>query len=59
MLNRSVTIAILSGISIFTLLFIGIKFGLYSINNWLMILATSFFCLAAYRVLGMVEGYRE
>lgn len=59
MLNRRLTIAILSGISLFTLFSIALKYGLSSMNNWLLILSVGFMCLGAYRVLGMVEGYKE
>jgi hypothetical protein len=59
MLNRKLTIAILAFLNIVLTGVVGIRFGLNSINNWLLILSFFFFSMAAYRVLGMVEGYKS
>ncbi|MBL7818936.1 MAG: hypothetical protein JNL70_28305 [Saprospiraceae bacterium] len=59
MLNRTLTISIL--VSLNVLVFVGIasKYDLASVNNWLMIASIAFMSMGIYRVLGMVEGYKN
>lgn len=39
--------------------FIGGRFGLVSVNNWLLIVSLALMSMAAYQVLGIVEGYKD
>jgi|GEM_PF-6102712 hypothetical protein len=59
MLNRKLTIGILAVVNIVLFVLIGINYGLASVNNWLLIVSIAFMSMAIYRVLGMVEGYRD
>lgn len=58
MLNRTVVISILSVMNIALFGLVATRFGLASLNNWLLIVSVFLFSLAVYRLLGMVEGYR-
>lgn len=59
MLNRYITIGVIGGLNLALDFFIGFKYGLHSLNNWLLMLSCAFLGLAIYRLLGMVEGYRN
>lgn len=59
MLNRPLTIGILGAINLLVLGSIVTRYGLSSINNWLLIVSVFFLSLAIYRILGMVEGYKD
>lgn len=58
MLNRNIVISILALANILTTSFVGIKYGLASVNNWLLILSTLFLSITIYRLLGLLEGYK-
>lgn len=59
MLNRKWIIGILVVVNAGADVFIGGRFGLVSINNWLLIVSLALMSLAAYQVLGIVEGYKD
>lgn len=59
MLNRKLTIGILTGINVLVSGYIAVGYGLASINNWLLIVSLALLSLAAYQVLGLVEGYSD
>lgn len=59
MLNRSIVIAILVSLNFVLDSIIGFRYGLSSLNNWLLIISCGLLSLAIYRLLGMVEGYKS
>jgi hypothetical protein len=59
MLNRKLTITLLALVNSSTVFIVASKFGLASLNNWLLIVSTFFFSTAVYKILGMVEGYKN
>lgn len=59
MLNRYFTISILVTLNAFVFIGIAKNHSLASVNNWLMIASCAFLSMAIYRVLGMVEGYKN
>ena len=59
MLNRKITISVLALLNFFLVGAVAMRFGLGSLNNWLLIVSVFFMTLAIYRVLGMVEGYKN
>jgi len=59
MLNRKWIIGILLFVNTGVDIYIGTCFGLASINNWLLIVSLALMSLAAYQVLGIVEGYAD
>lgn len=59
MLNRKWVIGLLVVLNAGVDLYMAIRHGLYSINNWLLIVSLGLLSLAVYRVLGMVEGYSD
>ncbi len=59
MLNRKLTIGILAGINVLVSGYIAVEYGLASINNWLLIMSLALLSLAAYQILGLVEGYSD
>jgi hypothetical protein len=59
MLNRKLTMGILAAINAVLFTLIAFNYGLASMNNWLLIVSIAFMSMAIYRVLGMVEGYRN
>lgn len=59
MLNRPIVIGILGAFNMLTIGSVASRYGLASLNNWLLIVSVFFLSLAVYRVLGMVEGYKN
>ena len=59
MLNRKWTIGILLALNAGVDTTVAARYGLASVNNWLLIVSLALLSLAAYRVLGMVEGYSD
>ncbi len=59
MLNRKWVIGLLVVLNAGVDLYMAIRHGLSSINNWLLIVSLGLLSLAVYRVLGMVEGYSD
>lgn len=59
MLNRALVIGILVGLNLLLDIFIGMRYGLSSLNNWLLMISCGLLGLAIYRLLGMVEGYKN
>jgi hypothetical protein len=59
MLNRKLIIGILLVVNAGVDIYISTCFGLASINNWLLIVSLALMSLAAYQVLGIVEGYTD
>jgi hypothetical protein len=59
MLNKRLTIGILVVLNAILFCFMAVKYGLGSVNNWLMIVSCGLLSLGVYRVLGMVEGYKK
>lgn len=59
MLNRHIVIGVLLALNAGVDVFIASRFGLAAINNWLLIVSMGLLSLAAYQVLGIVEGYKD
>lgn len=59
MLNRPLVIGILGIFNALAIGSVAARYGLASLNNWLLIVSVFLFSLAVYRVLGMVEGYKN
>ena len=59
MLNRHFVVIVLLVLNAGVDVFIASRFGLASVNNWLLIVSMALLSLAAYQVLGIVEGYKD
>lgn len=59
MLNRNWVIGILVMVNAGVDLYIAGRFGLAAVNNWLLIISLGLMSLAAYQILGLVEGYKD
>lgn len=59
MLNRTLTISILASLNAFVFVGIASKYSLASMNNWMMICSLAFLSMGIYRVLGLVEGFKN
>lgn len=59
MLNRKLTIGILVVLNAAVSGYVAVQYGLRAVNNWLLIVSLALLSLAAYHVLGLVEGYSD
>lgn len=59
MLNRTLTISILAVLNLLVFIGIASKYSLASLNNWMMIISLALLSMGIYRVLGLVEGYKN
>lgn len=59
MLNRKLIIGVLVVLNGGVDVLIAGRFGLVSVNYWLLVVSLALMSLAAYQVLGIVEGYKD